>query len=100
VLSISPVERTVTVGPVESLAVTRIDCGEPTWCGAPPAVARVTALAQVRAHAEPVQCEAQVVAGRLSVDLTDALSGVAAGQTLVLYDEDRVIGSATIERAA
>jgi tRNA-specific 2-thiouridylase len=100
VLSISPTERTVTVGPVERLDVRRIECGAPTWCGSAPAEERILALAQVRAHAEPVACEAQVADGRLVVHLVDALSGVAAGQTLVLYDDDRVIGSATIDHAA
>ncbi|HVT65247.1 MAG TPA: tRNA 2-thiouridine(34) synthase MnmA [Mycobacteriales bacterium] len=100
VLSISPVERTVTVGPVERLAVGQIDCGLPTWCGDAPVADRITGLVQVRAHAEPVGCEARVEDGRLVVELTDRLSGVAPGQTLVLYDADRVIGSATIERAA
>jgi tRNA-specific 2-thiouridylase len=37
--------------------------------------------------------------GRLEVELTAPLAGVAAGQTLVLYDDDRVVGSATIEAA-
>jgi tRNA-specific 2-thiouridylase len=100
VLSISPVERTVTVGPVERLAVTRIRCGTPTWCASPPSEAALRALAQVRAHGEPVRCVAHVDSGRLVVDLDDGLAGVAAGQTLVLYDGDRVIGSATIDAAA
>ncbi len=100
VLSISPVERTVTVGPLERLDVNRIECGAPTWCGQEPVHDPIPALAQVRAHAEPVQCRARVLDGGLVVDLDDRIAGVAAGQTLVLYDGDRVIGSATIERAA
>jgi tRNA-specific 2-thiouridylase len=98
VLSISPVDRTVTVGPVERLSVTRICCGTPTWCGAPPR-SELVGLAQVRAHAEPIECRAVVSDGRLEVELTAPLAGVAAGQTLVLYDDDRVVGSATIEAA-
>ncbi|HEX3706772.1 MAG TPA: tRNA 2-thiouridine(34) synthase MnmA [Mycobacteriales bacterium] len=100
VLSVSPVERTVTVGPAQRLAVSRIECGLPTWCGVAPAQAGFAALAQVRAHGDPVACIATVTDGRLSVDLIDPLSGVAAGQTLVLYNADRVLGSATIDRAA
>jgi tRNA-uridine 2-sulfurtransferase len=65
-----------------------------------PEVEVIPALAQVRAHADPVGCRARIEAGRLVVDLDDAIAGVAPGQTLVLYDDDRVLGSATIERAA
>jgi tRNA-specific 2-thiouridylase len=100
VLSISPVDRTVTVGPVDRLEVTRIECGTPTWCGEPPSKSTIEALAQVRAHGEPVPCRARVVDGGLMVELLEGISGVAAGQTMVLYDGDRVIGSATIDSAA
>ncbi|HVT21536.1 MAG TPA: tRNA 2-thiouridine(34) synthase MnmA [Mycobacteriales bacterium] len=100
VLSVSPVDRTVTVGTADRLEVSRIDCGAPTWCGEAPSDDRIRALAQVRAHAEPVSCVAQVIDGRLVVELDDRLAGIAAGQTLALYDADRVLGSATIERAA
>ncbi len=37
------------------------------------------------------------VDGRLVVDLQDAQRGIAPGQAVVLYDDDRVVGSATIE---
>jgi tRNA-specific 2-thiouridylase len=100
VLSISPVDRTVTVGSVERLAVTKVECSEPTWCGPMPTGATFAGLAQVRAHGDPVACSASSVGGRLEVDLADAISGVAAGQTLVLYDGDRVVGSATIDSAS
>jgi tRNA-specific 2-thiouridylase len=101
VLSISPIERTVTVGPVDLLAVTRISCGPPTWCAEVAAAdPSVNGLAQVRAHGEAVPCRASVVDGRLVVELTTAISGVSAGQTLALYDGDRVLGSATIDSAA
>jgi tRNA-specific 2-thiouridylase len=100
VLSISPVERTVTVGPVDRLAVTQVECGAPTWCGEQPRNLSVTGLAQVRAHGEAVPCDASVIDGRLIVELREAISGVSAGQTMVLYDGDRVIGSATIDSAA
>ncbi|HVV76261.1 MAG TPA: tRNA 2-thiouridine(34) synthase MnmA [Mycobacteriales bacterium] len=100
VLSVSPVARTVTVGSADRLEVSRIECGSPTWCAAEPPTERVAALAQMRAHGEPVGCVAQVRGGRLLVDLDTAICGVAPGQTLALYDADRVLGSATIESAA
>ncbi|HWA67615.1 MAG TPA: tRNA 2-thiouridine(34) synthase MnmA [Mycobacteriales bacterium] len=100
VLSISPVERTVTVGPAELLAVTRVECGAPTWCGQPAASGQLRGLAQVRAHGDAVPCHASVVDAGLVVELATPISGVSAGQTLALYDEDRVLGSATINAAA
>ena len=60
----------------------------------------IAVLAQVRAHAEPVACRAVATAGGLTVTIDGVLSGVAAGQTLVLYDGERVLGSATIDQAA
>jgi tRNA-specific 2-thiouridylase len=100
VLSISPVEKTVTVGPVDRLAVTRIECGPPTWCGAAPSTPVESALAQVRAHGEVVPCRVDVVGDTLVASLQEPINGVAPGQTLVVYDGDRVVGSATIDRAA
>jgi tRNA-specific 2-thiouridylase len=99
VLSISPVDRTVTVGTADRLAVSRIECGPPTW-SQPPRLPLTAVRAQVRAHGEAVKCAADVVAGSLVVDVAPGLFGVAPGQTLVLYDGDAVLGAATIDRAA
>jgi tRNA-specific 2-thiouridylase len=41
-----------------------------------------------------------ILTGAVTVDLDEAVSGVAAGQTMVLYDGARVIGSATITAAS
>jgi tRNA-specific 2-thiouridylase len=100
VLSISPVSRTVTVGPAESLAVSQIRCGPPTWCGAPPALPLGSVLAQVRAHGDAIACQVELVDGGLVADVEVGLQGVAPGQTLVVYDGDEVLGSATIDEAA
>jgi tRNA-specific 2-thiouridylase len=97
VLSVSPVDKTVTVGPVERLAVDRLSCGVPTWCGAAPSLPLTGVLAQVRAHGEPVAARADVIDGGLVVDVGGRVRGVAPGQTAVLYDGDRVIGSATVD---
>jgi tRNA-specific 2-thiouridylase len=98
VLSVSPVTSTVTVGPAESLDVACIVGTSPRWCGTEPTWP-ATCLAQVRAHGEPVACTADLDGGVLTVTLDAPLRGVAAGQAVVLYDGDRVLGSATIEAA-
>jgi tRNA-uridine 2-sulfurtransferase len=100
VLSVSPVSRTVTVGPIEQLAVSRIVCGAPTWCGEPPTLPLTSALAQVRAHGDAVGCRVELVDGALVAEVSEGLNGVAPGQTLVVYDGDEVLGSATIDEAA
>jgi tRNA-uridine 2-sulfurtransferase len=95
VLDVSPVTRTVTVGPAAALGVDRLIGGEPRWCGPAP-LGAVRLLAQVRAHGEAVPCCAVVVRGELMVHLDTPLRAVAPGQAVVLYGGDRVVGSATI----
>jgi tRNA-specific 2-thiouridylase len=97
VLDISPVTRTVTVGAIEALAVDAIVAGPPTWCGAAPELPFL-GLAQLRAHGEVHACTASLDDDALVVSFHDRPSGVAPGQTAVLYDGTRVVGSATIAR--
>jgi tRNA-specific 2-thiouridylase len=61
--------------------------------------------AQVRAHGQEYAATAWAEGGRVEVRLDDRIRGVAPGQSVVLYEGTRVIGSATIaashlERAA
>jgi tRNA-specific 2-thiouridylase len=95
VLGISPTMRTVTVGPVEALDVTDLRGTAPVWCGPTPPLP-MRCAAQVRAHGEVVGCEASYDGDALRVGLDEPLRGVAPGQTVALYDGDRVLGSATI----
>jgi tRNA-specific 2-thiouridylase len=97
VLDISPVTGTVTVGPEELLAVDAVLASAPTWCGPAPALPFLGG-AQLRAHGALHDCTADVDDGRLAVRFTDRPRGVAPGQTVALYDGDRVVGSATIDR--
>jgi tRNA-specific 2-thiouridylase len=103
VLAVSPVTRTVTVGPRERLSVTRVEGVRPRWCGpAPTRPLRCTA--QLRAHgmAVPALAEHRADADgeRVLVRLDEPLLGVAAGQAVVLYEGTRVVGSATVDRVA
>ncbi|HEX4654918.1 MAG TPA: tRNA 2-thiouridine(34) synthase MnmA [Mycobacteriales bacterium] len=95
VLDISPVARTVTVGNVEDLDVAELVADTPTWCGPQPSLP-FTGHAQLRAHGEVHDCVADVVDEALLVTFADRPRGVAPGQTVVLYDGDAVVGSATI----
>jgi tRNA-specific 2-thiouridylase len=97
VLDISPVSNTVTVGTADDLAITELDGVHTRWCG-PEAEAEFSCLAQLRAHGEPVPAAARydTAAGTVTLRLNSAARGIAPGQTAVLYDGTRVIGSATI----
>ena len=127
VLEIRPKTNEVIVGSRELLAVDEIRGIRATWAGVP--VAEATAFmrqdpklgassatfevtAQVRAHADPVRGTAHLqwventdedTEGQLRLEtvvrLKDGLSGVAPGQTMVLYQGTRVLGQSTIARA-
>jgi tRNA-specific 2-thiouridylase len=106
VLGIEPVGGQVRVGPRERLDVTAVVAEatvfpsglESTGLGADDE-GRLC-LAQVRAHAEPVPCLASYDGERLTARLVHPVSGVAAGQGLVLYDGDRVLAAGRIASAA
>ncbi|MBW5252620.1 tRNA 2-thiouridine(34) synthase MnmA, partial [Streptomyces sp. P01-B04] len=95
VLDISPVNNTVTVGPVEALDVTALTAIRPRWCGTPPS-GPGTYTAQLRAHGGETEVSAELLDGTLHVTFTEPVRGVAPGQAVVLYDGTRVVGSATI----
>ncbi len=108
VLEVRPVSNTVVVGPKEALAVREIAGTKYTWAGLPPEHPDVAfdCEVQIRAHADPVPAVAQVVAvpddttGALELRVTpnEPLSGVAPGQTAVVYVGTRVLGQCTIDR--
>lgn len=85
----------VVVGPAELLGVNAITGDHARWCGpAPEGVVRVGA--QVRAHGEEYPATAWADGERVEVRLDARVRGVAPGQSVVLYDGTRVVGSATI----
>ncbi|WP_229116108.1 tRNA 2-thiouridine(34) synthase MnmA [Parenemella sanctibonifatiensis] len=98
VLDIEPISNTVTVGPREHLAVDSITGIRPSWTQAPLLGTHRLEL-QFRAHGEPVPVTAQLRADGCELLLDEPVRGVAPGQAAVLYDGDRVIGSATIDAA-
>ena len=99
VLDIEPVGNTVVVGPLERLDVSTITADRASWCTNGPA-GPVRVHAQVRAHGEAVPATASCTGDTVQVHLDHPLRGVAAGQTLVLYDGTRVLGAATVTSSA
>ncbi len=97
VLSISPVERSVTVGPVEALDVRTVHADRPLLLAdALPA----TCTVQLRAHGTPLGCRVTALTEGWRIDLASPAQGIAPGQAAVLYEGDRVLGSATVSAAA
>jgi tRNA-specific 2-thiouridylase len=99
VVDVDARSNTVTIGTADLLGVTAIRGDHARWCG--PAPEGVVELgAQVRAHGEEVPAQAWADGeGQVEVRLTQRLRGVAPGQSVVLYEGTRVVGSATIASA-
>jgi tRNA-specific 2-thiouridylase len=89
----------VTIGTADLLGVNAIRGGHARWCGPPPDGV-VEVGAQVRAHGEEVPAQAWVSGEDVEVRLASRLRGVAPGQSVVLYEGTRVVGSATIASAS
>ncbi|MBV2365496.1 tRNA 2-thiouridine(34) synthase MnmA [Streptomonospora nanhaiensis] len=103
VLSIEPVNNTVTVGPRDSLKVDEITAERPVWSGCAPLTEPTACQVQLRAHGEVYGCRAVERDGRLVIELDEPATGVAAGQAAVLYGGehgDTVLGSGTIAATA
>ncbi len=96
VLDIEPVSRTVTVGPAESLDVLEIEASQPVWSGCTPPNEPIDCLVQLRAHGEPQAATCEADGATLRIRLHDPARGIARGQAAVLYDNEVVLGSATI----
>ena len=99
VLKIEPKTNTVIVGAKEDLAISKIIGEKPIWCGPMP-TAQIShrGFAQIRAHGSPLACTYMVSESSIVADLDQPLLGLAAGQGLVIYDGDRVVGSATVSQ--
>ena len=99
VLKIEPKTNTVVVGTHEALAVSLIIGDRPIWCGPiPQGNTEYRGFAQVRAHGAPAACTYSHNGSEITAQLDEPIFGLAAGQGLVIYDGDRVVGSATVAR--
>ena len=101
VLSVEPVRRTVTVGPVEALDVRRLRAERPVWTGPAPDLP-FDGVVQLRAHGAVHPARVVDADGGWDLHLGTPARGIAPGQAAVLYDSDaddaRVLGSATLAR--
>jgi len=110
VLSVSPVERTVTVGSAQALDVHTVRTGPPVWSGSP-RLLPLHCQVQLRAHGAAHACTVRplgdsggcgdpgALAPGWEIALETPARGIAPGQAAVLYDGDVVLGSATVASA-
>ena len=98
VLAIQPKTNTVVVGSAAQLEVDLVRASRPVWIAARPA-GEFRCEVQLRAHGLTSEAVVQAGVDGLTAVLTEPQRGVAAGQALVMYDGDRVLGSATISSA-
>ena len=101
VLRIEPVTNTVVVGEHGALEVHEAIGERAIWCGPTPELGRTyEGLLQVRAHGQPLRASYSWDGTHVKAQLHDPLFGLAAGQAMVMYDNDRVVGSATVKSTA
>lgn len=100
VVGVDPQSRVVSVGPPRLLDIDVIKTGSPSWT-TEPATPQGEYHVQVRAHGEQIEAKAEeVAADSLRLHTEQTIRGVAPGQTVVIYDGTRVVGSATISATA
>ncbi|MFV0459593.1 MAG: tRNA 2-thiouridine(34) synthase MnmA [Actinomycetales bacterium] len=98
VLDVSVVDNTVTVGSAAELAVEQVLVSAMVWHA--PVERGQDLRAQVRAHGVSVPARlVDLERAETRIGLHVPLTGVAPGQSLVLYDESdrRVVGAGTVE---
>jgi tRNA-specific 2-thiouridylase len=90
----------VVIGPRGALLGSGVVAREMNWLVDPPAVgARIEV--QVRHRARPVAAELLRIDGdEVELALDEPVAAITPGQSLVLYDGDRVLGGGFIERSA
>lgn len=98
VLEVQPKTNTVVVAVGDLLGVDAITGDHARWCGPAPR-GEVSVGAQVRAHGEEIPATAWADGEQVEVRLQRPVRGVAPGQSVVLYEGTRVVGSATIAKA-
>ena len=99
VTSVDTARNVVTVGPETLLSVRTLRADAVVWLAPDvPCDVPTPCHVQVRAHGEAVGASAVRSGDAVTVELDEPMRGVAAGQSLVMYQGTRVIAQATIAR--
>ena len=99
VVDIRPGDRAVVIGPREELLGRGVIAREVNWLVDAPVVGqRVEVQVRHRAHPAPAEI-VRLDDGEIELALDEPVTAITPGQSLVLYDGDRVLGGGLIERA-
>ena len=99
VVGIRPEDRAVVIGPREDLLGRGVIARGMNWLARPPAVGDVVSV-RVRHRAALASGELiRSDADEVEIALDDAVSAITPGQSIVLYDGERVLGGGFIESA-
>ena len=99
VVAIRPQDRAVVIGPREELLGRGVIARSVNWLVDPPPVG-ASVQVQVRHRAAPARAEVVRIDGdEVELALDEPVAAITPGQSLVLYDDDRVLGGGLIERA-
>ncbi|MGI8678242.1 MAG: tRNA 2-thiouridine(34) synthase MnmA [Jatrophihabitans sp.] len=96
VLSIRPVDNTVVVGPRKMLEASTVQAERLVWTSGTAPDADFECTVQLRAHGMTSPAHITIDGAAVTATLGVPQIGVAAGQALVMYGDDEVLGSATI----
>ena len=97
VVQIKPSENQVVIGPIEDLGRSELTASDTNWL-VPPQKGSFRCLAQIRYNSSAWPAVAEVFEeGRLRVTFDEPQNGVAPGQAVVCYDDDRVLGGGWID---
>jgi len=99
VVSVDAARNRVVVGTDDLLGVTVVMGERPRWYARPPD-GPFPVAAQVRAHGAPANATAAFDGEAVRVEFDAPVRGVAPGQSIVVYDGTRVVGSATVRETA
>jgi tRNA-specific 2-thiouridylase len=100
VVAIRPDERAVVIGPRDELLGRGVVAREVNWLVDPPGVGSPVSV-RIRHRAPLARGEiVRVDADEIEIALDEPVLAIAPGQSLVLYDGERVLGGGFIESAA
>ena len=98
VVEIEPESRTVVIGPREELLGRGVVAREVNWLVDAPALGTELSV-QIRHRARPASGMLVRMEGdEVELALDEPVSAISPGQSMVLYDGDRVLGGGVIER--
>ncbi len=100
VVGIRPADRAVVIGPRDALLGNGLIAREVNWLAETPEVgAPVTVRVRHRAHLAPGEI-IRIEGDEIEIALDEPVSAITPGQSVVLYDEMRVLGGGFIECAS